>query len=411
MSRRVKNIVVAGDYCYVEGGAAKMAINTAILLHRETDYNVTFFGGCGEPAPELQESGVTVVALGLPDLLQNPSKADAFIHGIYNETVYRKAAELFRGMESGETVLHVQAWTKVLTSAIFKAAHDCGVRIVLSVHDYFLACPNGGCYNYVRGEICTLDPMSAACIRCNCDSRSFAYKGWRVLRQRRQNRELKGIPIHYIFTSAYQREQLHRRGVKSNHESYIRNVISVGPRHRVRAEENGIFLLVARMAPEKGVGLFCEAVTRAGVRAVAVGDGPLKAELEKKYPNIEFPGWQTGAEIRQWGEQARCFVFSSVWYEASPLIVPEMQAFGIPCIVTDCSAATDTMEDGKNGLIVPAAAPDMEAAIRKFGDDGVVKAFSEATYDGFDEDGCSAAVYVERLREVYEGLEGVLEGI
>ena len=88
-------------------------------------------------------------------------------------------------MESGETVLHVQAWTKVLTSAIFKAAHDCGVRIVLSVHDYFLACPNGGCYNYVRGEICTLAPMSAACIRCNCDSRSFAYKGWRVLRQRR----------------------------------------------------------------------------------------------------------------------------------------------------------------------------------------------------------------------------------
>lgn len=400
---KIKNIVCAGDYAYIEGGAAKMAIQTAILLSRNTDYNVFFIGGCGEACPELRESGVTCLLLGLPDLLQNASKADAFIQGIYNKTVYRKVMELLRTLDPVETVLHVQAWTKVLTSAVFKAANDCGIKIVLSVHDYFLACPNGGCYNYVSREICTLQPMGLQCRVCNCDSRSYAYKIWRVLRQMKQNRVLRGIPMHYIFTSAYQREQLHARGVKSSHESYIRNVINVGERHRVRAEENEFFLLVARMVPEKGVGLFCEAVTRAGVRAVAVGDGFLKSELEKKYPNITFTGWQTTEEIRQWTEKTRCFIFSSVWFEASPLIVPEMQSFGIPCIVTDCSAATDTMRDGENGFVVPVNAEKMAESVRQLADDATVKKLSVATYEGFNADECSAETYIKNLTKVYEG--------
>ena len=36
----VKNVVIACDYAYVEGGAAKVAIQTAVLLSWQTDYNV-----------------------------------------------------------------------------------------------------------------------------------------------------------------------------------------------------------------------------------------------------------------------------------------------------------------------------------------------------------------------------------
>ena len=90
--KKLRNVVVACDYAYVEGGAAGMAVLTAVLLSRQTDYNVYFLGGCGEAAQELKDSRVKCVLLGLPDLLQNPSKADAFLHGIYNRNVYRKAA-------------------------------------------------------------------------------------------------------------------------------------------------------------------------------------------------------------------------------------------------------------------------------------------------------------------------------
>lgn len=398
----VKNIVVAGDYAYVEGGAARVAIRTAVLLKKYTDYNVVFLGGCGEPDRELRDSGVSCITLGLPDLLQNPSRADAFIHGIYNRTVYRKAVGLFRKLVPSETVLHVHAWTKVLTSAVFKAAADCGIRIVLTLHDYFLTCPNGGCYNYVRKRICTLQPMSLRCICCNCDSRSYVYKIWRCLRQVRQNRVLRKIDISHIYISAFQKEQLKARGVSGSREYDVRNVIPAGKRIRVKAEENGLFLFAGRIAPEKGIDLFCKAVTLAGVEAAALGDGPLLEKMKAKYPSVSFPGWLTAEEMQEWKEQARCLVFPSVWFEGSPLTVPEMQAFGIPCIVTDCSAAKDTVLDGRNGFVVKADAEELAEAIRKLVDDRLAKEMSEAAYNGFDKEACSAEVYVKKLKEIYE---------
>ena len=408
----IKNIVIACDYAYVEGGAAKVAIQTAVLLSKLTDYRVFFIGGSGEACQELKDSKESCVLLGLPDLVHNPSKKDAFIRGIYNQIVYQKTMELFRTLEPGETILHVHTWTKVLTSAIFKAAADRGIRIFLTIHEYFLSCPNGGCFNYVQGKICELQPMSLKCICCNCDSRNYVYKLWRVLRQARQNRVLSKLDINYIFISAFQREQLKKRGVDHGgrvsaihsgvSDYYIRNPIPVGDRYRVKAEDNNLFLFVGRVTREKGADLFCEAVTRAGVKAAALGDGPMLEELKQKYPKITFPGWLTTEQVQEWKNKARCYVFSSVWYEGSPLTVPEMQAFGIPCIVTDCNSAKDTVINGRNGWIVRPDADEIVNAIRKFDDNEMVRELSEATFESFDREASSPETYIKNLTEVYE---------
>ena len=79
-----------------------------------------------------------------------------------------------------------------------------------------------------------------------------------------------------------------------------------------------------------------------------------------------------------------------------------MQAFGAPCIVTDCSAAVDTMKDGKNGLVVRADAREMEQAIRQFAEDEPVKEMSLAAYELFDEKSCSPETYVENLMRIYK---------
>ena len=49
----MKNIIIC-DYAYIEGGATKVAIQTAIALSNYTDYNIYFFAGCGEPCEELK---------------------------------------------------------------------------------------------------------------------------------------------------------------------------------------------------------------------------------------------------------------------------------------------------------------------------------------------------------------------
>ena len=47
-----------------------------------------------------------------------------------------------------------------MSPKIFKILHDLQVKFVVTAHDYFLACPNGGFYNYSEGRHCNLKPLS-----------------------------------------------------------------------------------------------------------------------------------------------------------------------------------------------------------------------------------------------------------
>ena len=53
---------------------------------------------------------------------------------------------------------------------------------------------------------------------------------------------------------------------------------------------NDAYLFVGRLAKEKGPDLFCEAITQLGLRGIVVGDGYMKEDLQKQYPNIMFTG-------------------------------------------------------------------------------------------------------------------------
>ena len=90
----IRNVIVACDYAYIEGGAARVAVQTAVELSKRSNLKVYFFAGCGEPCQELVQSSVQVISLGMYDLLGNPSKLDAMKKGIYN----RKAGKLLEDL-------------------------------------------------------------------------------------------------------------------------------------------------------------------------------------------------------------------------------------------------------------------------------------------------------------------------
>src|SRR3546814_355534 len=64
-----------------------------------------------------------------------------------------------------ETVVHFHQWTKAFSPSVFAAVADRGIPAVVSMHDYFLACPNGAYFNFPRNAPCSLRPLSPACIR------------------------------------------------------------------------------------------------------------------------------------------------------------------------------------------------------------------------------------------------------
>lgn len=288
----------------------------------------------------------------------------------------------------------------------------CGIPIHGIIGKIF----NNICFDsYMRYQIWYLrrlgvnidDGVTYICPDAFIDSSSYSditiNKGVVISKQVRVIRHNENL--NYIFISPYQEKQLLRRIPEVKHKYLVKNPINVGERKQIEAEKNSNFVYIGRLSGEKGPQLFCEAVTKAGVHGVIIGKGILEEDLKQKYPNIEFMGWQNKEQINEHLKKTRALIFPTLWYEGSPLTVPEVQANGIPCIVTDCSSATDDIVQGENGEIVKANADAMTAAINRFKDDDYVKRLSRNTYQMFDENRGSEKWYVDNLLKIYAELE------
>lgn len=401
--KKVKNLIVVCDYAFIEGGASNVAIQSVIALSKYTDLNVYCFAGNGDPCNELIQSDAEIKTLGLPDLLNNGHKIEKLFNGIYNKKVYKEMKQFLSSFNPDETIVHIHTWTKVLTSAVFKACEDMKFDVALTLHDYFLTCPNGACLNHRKEMICEFKPLSVKCWTCNCDARNYFHKIWRCIRQIIQNHIIfHNQSINYIFISNFQKQQINRRTNKIKNKYYIKNLINVKNRLYVDSSLNDEYVYIGRVSHEKGIHLFCEAIDATKVKGVVIGDGPLKKSLLDKYANIEFLGWCNKEEIEDRLKKARALIFPTLWYEGSPLTIPEVQAFGIPCIITDCSAATDDIVDGYNGEIVSPNVKNIVNSINNFKDDGYVKQLSHNTYENFDINRISKKSYAIELQKLYE---------
>lgn len=350
----VRNAIIVNDWAHVTGGSGKVAIMAALGLAAR-DVRTTLFTGVGPIAPELLiVPNLDVVCLDQHDILTNPSRANAAFQGLWNVTAARAMSRLLAKLDPKETVVHFHGWTKALSPSVFRPVLRAGFPAVITMHDYFTACPIGCWFNYAQGTICTLKPMSTACITSNCDPRSYVQKLWRVARQFIQ-RDVARVPSgisSYIsisdFSTALLRPYLERDGT---HFYNVVNPIDVERVNAATPERNSVQTFIGRISAEKGTMLFAQAAARAAIPGLVVGNGELLDAVKTANPQLEVRGWTNAVGIRKALQESRALVFPSVWYENSPLIVPEAAALGIPAIVPDTSAARDQIIDGETGLL------------------------------------------------------------
>jgi glycosyltransferase involved in cell wall biosynthesis len=125
------------------------------------------------------------------------------------------------------------------------------------------------------------------------------------------------------------------------------------------------FLFVGRLIKEKGVFDLIEAYNRLSpelrdrMGLVLVGDGKARAELQRraaviKPGSLHFPGFVHREHLPSYYGLAETFIFPT---HTDPwgLVVNEALACGLPIICTNVAGcAADLVQDGVNGLIVPA---------------------------------------------------------
>ena len=131
-------------------------------------------------------------------------------------------------------------------------------------------------------------------------------------------------------------------------------------------DETKVLISVGRMAPEKNLDQVLktyEALKSTGqaFKLVMVGDGPLKDQFQKRYPEIIFPGMLTQSNLAAYYASSDLFIFPSQT-ETFGNVTLEALASGIPVLAFDCAAARDWVLTGVNGWLVAENNPEGFAA-------------------------------------------------
>ena len=338
---QVKNVVIVNDFNYVQGGASKVAVDTAQLL-KEKNINVYFFSAVNQDKDKIE--GVKYISTNQNEAMKEKNRLKGIVNGIYNFKARKELKKLLSELDRENTVLHFHGWTKALSSSVFSIAFKMKFKVVLTLHEYFTACPNGGYFDYVQNKICKKKPLSWRCIKCNCDSRNYMFKMYRIIRQFVQNKIVKlNKKLENVITISEFSEKILKPTLGKNTKiTRIYNPIDLDKSETlINPEKNEYYLYVGRISKEKGVDLFCKAITNLGYKGIVVGDGDEKNKLEKEFPKIEFAGWKSNDEVKQYMKNAKALIFPSRWYEGAPLTPLECMQYGIPSLVSNASAAID----------------------------------------------------------------------
>ena len=131
-------------------------------------------------------------------------------------------------------------------------------------------------------------------------------------------------------------------------------------------DDTKVLISVGRMAPEKNLDQVLKTYdalksTGQAFKLVMVGDGPLKEQFQKRYPEIIFPGMLSQTNLATYYASSDLFIFPSQT-ETFGNVTLEALASGIPVLAFDCAAARDWVQTGVNGWLIAENNPEGFAA-------------------------------------------------
>ncbi len=398
----IDRIVVINDISAPKGGATALALLSARQF-RARGHAVTYLTGDAGDNAGLRALGVEIAALGHGRLLSR-STLGALSTGLYNRAASDHVAAWIAANDTPGTIYHVHGWSQILSPALFAALRPVIDRVVLSAHDFFLACPNGSFAFLRSGRVCPHVPMSVGCITARCDRRSYAQKLWRVGRQAILNQVYDrhhSPPILAIHETM--RPFLMRAGIPGSAIETLPNPAAPWTRERIPVERNREVLFVGRLEETKGPDLAAAACRAAGVPLRLIGDGVLRAALERDYPEVMIMGHQPPDAIAQHARQARLLVMPSRYPEPYGLVAAEALGSGLPVIAADTAFLTADIEAAGAGLgVEPRDTRAFASAIRLIAeDDRRARRMSEAAVGLAGRIALSTDAWIDRLLLIY----------
>ncbi len=398
------HVLILAEFASASGGAEKVALESARGL-AEAGADVTYVQGVSGPADALLDHGrIRRIDLGLPDVWALGA-VRAAATGIWHATAAERLADALSGLPARPDVVHLHQWTRSLSPSVFPVLSGSGAPVIVTLHDYFLACPNGVYYRFDTAEPCALAPLSAACIAAPCDARSRLHKLVRVARTATLRQVLRGRRLHVVHVCDASRRRMGEllAGCDLTHHR-VDNPVRMADGPAAEPAAGDAIAYVGRLTREKGADILAVAAPAARLKALFIGSGPLERDLRAR-PGVEVIGWQAPEAV--WTilrRRARALAAPSRWYETGPLTVYEALAAGIPVIASERSGASEKVRDGQTGFVVAPELGPLTGAFTALRDDARAAALGASARARFRQTPNDLAAHAAALLGVYAGI-------
>lgn len=271
-------------------------------------------------------------------------------------------------------VVHFHGTCYQLTSSVVQAATRVGVPVVLTAHEYKLACANQTLFSDPDGTICT-DCIGAPPLqRALAPIRRRCMKGSRAVSALGAAEQLVSAPVwrrsgaQILAPSRFMRDVLLQEGWPAERVAHLdlpwrsaaEDVVpATGPRHSI--------VFASRLVPLKGPHVLLRAWQRVAddhpdVRVELIGEGSQADELKslvqtERVPRVSLPGVTDAAGIRRALDRALVTVHPSQCHENSPFALRESLMAGVPALVSRVGGMPEMVGPG-SGWTVPHDDPD-----------------------------------------------------
>ncbi len=265
-------------------------------------------------------------------------------------------------------VVHVHNFLPLLSPSVHAAAHETGVAVVQTLHNYRLVCPAGTLFRDGRpcedcvGRAVAVPAVVHACYR---SSRIQSAVVATMLAKHAARGTWKRDVDLFLAVSEFIRDRMIAGGLPAERIAVKANFVeddgagtAASPR-RATGRRDGPLLFVGRLTADKGVDLLLDGWAGTPEMPIleVVGDGPLHDEVvaaSASNGRVVAAGRIDRAAVRARMEAASALVFPSRWYEGQPMTILEAFAAGLPVIAASIGSLPDLVRDGENGLLFQA---------------------------------------------------------
>lgn len=242
-------------------------------------------------------------------------------------------------------VVHLNNVHTQLSPVMAELAHQRGIKVVWTLHDYKLLCPRYDCLKN-GNTICEtcFNGDKKACLdnKCMKGSKLASFIGFKEAIVWNRER-LEASTDVFICPSQFMADKMVQGGFLKSKMQTLCNFIDVEKCKfsstdgtddvELLPKKEDYYCFIGRLSHEKGAKTLIEAANQLPYKLVIIGGGPLMDELKSvAHTNIEFVGFKQWDDIKQLVGKARFSVIPSEWYENNPLSVIEAQCLGTPVL-------------------------------------------------------------------------------